>query len=84
MKADDPVYPRKDTDERDGSSITYFGLSVRDHIAIEMMKSLVIKTPLIDQQGEHGIVVPDKVAHNLELADSAYWLADAMIEQSNK
>ena len=79
MKVDDYIHI---TEDEKGNTIA--GLTVRNHIAIEMMKALVIKTPLVDQQGVYGVVVPDKVAHNLELADSAYWLADALIEQSNK
>lgn len=40
---------------------------------------LLPKLPLIDQTGEHGIKVPDKVVYNQEVMDSCRALADAAL-----
>lgn len=56
------------------------GLSIRDYFAAMALQGLLTKLPLVDQQGEHGIKVEDKIRHNLEIAHSCYCLADAMLE----
>lgn len=45
---------------------------------------LLPKLPLIDQTGEHGIKVPDKVVYNQEVMDSCRALADAALELFEK
>jgi hypothetical protein len=58
--------------------------SPRDFFAAAAMQGLLPKLPLVDQQGEHGDPVADKIAHNRDIAESCYWLADAMLEARAK
>lgn len=53
---------------------------LRDHFAGLAMQAIISKLPLVDQSGEFGKPVEDKIAHNLAIAESAYWIADAMLE----
>lgn len=55
------------------------GMTLRDYFAAAALQGLLPKLPLVDQLGEHGPAVDDKVAHNLEIATSCYCLADAML-----
>jgi len=53
----------------------------RDRVAIAAMQSLILKVPLHDRQGEHGIHAPEvEDIHQvrLDIAGSAYDYADAM------
>lgn len=56
------------------------GMTLRDYFAAKAMQAIITKLPVVDQQGVHGQPVPDKVQHNLDIAESAYWIADAMIQ----
>lgn len=56
------------------------GIELRDYFAAAALKGLLPKLPLVDQLGEHGESVGDKIAHNRDIAESCYWLADAMLE----
>ena len=55
------------------------GMSLRDWFAGQVLVGLLGKLPLIDQSGEFGAKVEDKVAYNLDVADSCYQIADAML-----
>lgn len=57
----------------------HFGLSIRDYFAAAALQGLLAKLPIVDQKGEWGDPVPDKIAHNREIAESCYWMADAML-----
>ena len=70
MKDDDRVYP-------DNISLTK-GLTVRDHIAIQAMKSFAITA-----WHESDKRSQNKVNDNV-VAEAAYRLADAMIAESEK
>jgi hypothetical protein len=53
----------------------------RDRVAIAAMQSLILKVPLHDRQGEHGVHTPEIVdIHQvrLDIAESAYDYANAM------
>lgn len=53
----------------------------RDRVAIAAMQSLILKVPLHDRQGEHGVHTPeitDIHQVRLDIAESAYDYADAM------
>lgn len=53
----------------------------RDRVAIAAMQSLILKVPLHDRQGEHGIhtpEIPDIHQVRMDIAESAYDYADAM------
>jgi hypothetical protein len=53
----------------------------RDRVAIAAMQSLILKVPLHDRRGEHGINTPEAAdIHQvrLDIAGSAYDYADAM------
>jgi hypothetical protein len=52
----------------------------RDAFAGQALQGLLAKLPLIDQTGEHGVKVEDKVGYNIDVAGSCFALADAMIE----
>lgn len=55
---------------------------LRDRIAIAAMQSLILKVPLHDRKGEHGVhtpEIPDIQQVRLDIAQSAYDYADAML-----
>jgi hypothetical protein len=60
------------------------GLSIRDWFAGMALAGLLPKLPLVDQQGEHGMPVADKIAHNRDIAESCYCIADAMLAERSK
>ena len=55
------------------------GMSLRDWFAGQVLVGLLSKLPLVDQKGQYGKAVADKIKHNMEIAESCYWLADAML-----
>ena len=55
------------------------GMTLRDYFAATALQGLLSKLPIIDQTGVHGIKVDDKIAYNNEVAESCYWIADAML-----
>ena len=56
------------------------GMTIRDVFAAAALQGLLSKLPIIDQTGVHGIKVDDKIAYNNEVAESCYWIADAMLK----
>lgn len=82
-----PVFPIPSQTIDDGVSMHstqgYFGMSRRDYFAAKAMQSLILKVPLHDRLGEHGIAAPtvDEI-HGVrrDVAQSARDYADAMIE----
>jgi len=60
------------------------GITKRDYFASKAMQAIVTKLPLIDQTGEFGPRVDDKIKTNLDVANSAYWYADAMLSERAK
>ena len=56
------------------------GITLRQHYAGLAMQAIISKLPIVDQQGEFGARVDDKVQYNLDIAVSAFCIADAMIE----
>lgn len=58
----------------------YEGITLRQHYAGLAMQAIISKLPIVDQQGEFGTRVDDKVQYNLDIAVSAFCIADAMIE----
>jgi hypothetical protein len=73
MRADSLVYPH---DERrlDGQSRQHFGLSVRDYIAIQAMQGFCA----------NNICQPTRKEHYNNIASDSYFLADAMIAESQR
>lgn len=57
---------------------------LRDWFAGQALNGLLSKLPVVDQNGEFGIVVSDKFAYNDMIADSAYSIADAMLKARAK
>lgn len=57
----------------------HYGLTMRDWFAGQALAGLLPKLPLIDQTGEFGIKVADKTAYNMDVAESCYGFADAML-----
>ena len=57
------------------------GMTLLDYFAGQALVGLLSKLPLIDQKGEHGPSVSDKIAHNHDIAESCYWIANAMLAQ---
>jgi len=55
-------------------------MSLRDWFAGMALQGLLSKLPVVDQAGEHGIVVSDKDKYDRDVADSAYGFADSMLE----
>jgi hypothetical protein len=73
----------------DGDDVRLFnysqmGMSLRNYYAGEIVKALISKIPLIDQTGELGLKSADKLKLNADVAESSFWLADAMIAASKK
>lgn len=62
----------------------YQGMSLRDYFAAKAMQAIVTKLPIVDQNSIYGDPVEDKVQHNLDIAQSAYWIADAMLSERDK
>lgn len=56
------------------------GITMRDWFAGQALVGILSKLPLIDQTGELGKPVPDKIKLNNDIADSCYGIADAMIK----
>ena len=59
-------------------------MSLRDWFAGQIAVGLISKIPLIDQEVELGVNVSDKHKLNADIAESSFWLADAMIAASKK
>ena len=55
------------------------GMSLRDWFAGQALVGLLSKFPIIDQSGRLGIIVDDVDAHNQNVAESCYAIADAML-----
>lgn len=60
------------------------GMSLRDWFAGMALQGLLSKLPVIDQTGEFGVKVLDKIAYNNDVADSCFQLADAMLAERQK
>lgn len=83
-----PAFPRATSLDGDGhmQSETQYGMSLRDYFAAKALQALIAKMPLHDAEGEHGIQ-STKDANGViyrEIADSAYWYADAMLAERAK
>ena len=61
-----------------------YGMTLRDYFAAKAMQAIISKLPLVDQDGVLGNCVKDKKKYNADIANSAYWIADAMIAESSK
>ena len=60
------------------------GMTRRQWYAGLAMQALITKLPVIDQTGELGIKVPDKIQFNRDVAGSAWQLADALLETEDE
>jgi hypothetical protein len=60
------------------------GMTLRDYFAAKAMQAILTKLPIVDQDGEFGVIVKDKIAYNNDIANSAYSIADAMLDERNK
>lgn len=59
------------------------GMSLRDYFAAKAMAALIQKVPLHDRKGQHGIHAPeisDIHSVRLDIAQSSYDYADAMLK----
>ncbi len=55
------------------------GMTLRDYFASAALTGLLPKLPLVDTEGVFGMKVGNKVQHNLDIAESCYAIADAML-----
>ena len=55
------------------------GMSLRDYFVRKALLGLLSKLPLIDQDGMFGPATKDKIKYNRDVAESCYWIADAML-----
>jgi len=62
----------------------YSGMSLRDYFAAKSMQAIITKLPIIDQLSEFGISINNKNKYNEDIAESAYCIADAMLEERKK
>lgn len=53
--------------------------TIRDAFAMAALIGLIAKSPFYDKQGENGKPMPDMVQFKKDMAESAYWYADAML-----
>mgnify|MGYP000918086892 FL=1 len=60
------------------------GMTLRDYFAAKAMQAIITKLPVVDREGEFGAPVEDKIKYNADIANSAYWIADAMLEERAK
>jgi len=60
------------------------GMSLRDYFAAKAMQAVITKLPIIDMEGQFGIVIDDKIKYNKDIAESAYQIADAMLQEREK
>ena len=56
------------------------GMTLRDYFAAKAMQAIITKLPVVDRESEFGKPVVDKIKYNADIAESAYWFADAMIK----
>lgn len=56
------------------------GATLLDYFAGQVLVGLLPKLPLVDQLGQYGVKVDDKIGYNLEIARSCYEIAKAMLE----
>ena len=57
-------------------------MTLRDYFAAKAMQAIITKPPVVDREGEFGGgPVEDKIKYNADIANSAYWIADAMLEE---
>ena len=55
------------------------GMSLRDYFAGQALAAMIGKAPFFDRDGEHGMPTVDMWQFKLDMANSAYFYADAMI-----
>lgn len=55
------------------------GMSLRDYFAGQALAAMIGKSPFFDREGEHGRPTVDMWQFKLDMADSAYFYADAML-----
>ena len=67
-----------------GATIMDNGMTLRDYFAAKAMQAIITKLPVVDREGEFGAPVEDKIKYNADIANSAYWIADAMLEERAK
>lgn len=82
-QGDLPAFPC----EPNGGCGPWDGMTLRDYFAAKAMAALIAKIPLHDRQGEHGIHAPEvSEIHQvrLDVAQSAFDYADAMIAEREK
>lgn len=78
-----PAFPGSEPTFEPEDYRNHTGMSRRDYFAAKAMQSLILKVPLHDRLGEHGIAAPtvDEI-HGVrrDVAQSARDYADAMLE----
>lgn len=57
------------------------GMTLRDYFAVRAMQAIITKLPVVDREGEFGSPIEDKTKYNADIANSAYWIADAMLAE---
>lgn len=57
------------------------GMTLRDYFAVRAMQAIITKLPVVDREGEFGSPIEDKAQYNADIANSAYWIADAMLAE---
>ena len=62
------------------------GMTLRDYFAAKAMQSYIAKIPLQDSEGIFGAKVErtDNTKLQQDIAESAYWMADAMLAERRK
>jgi len=81
-----PAFPRPASidPEFDARLPSQIGMTLRDYFAAKAMQAIITKLPVVDREGEFGSPVEDKIKYNADIANSAYWIADAMLEERAK
>jgi hypothetical protein len=80
-----PAFPKAIGSYRDANGITRYndhqmGMTLRDYFAAKAMQAIISKLPIVDMEAEFGKPINDKIKYNLDIADSAYKISDAMLE----
>ena len=79
-----PAFPINEHDSLGDHYQTHLGITTRDYFAAKAMQAIITKLPVVGRESEFGKPVLNKEKYNADIADSSYWIADAMLAARTK
>lgn len=81
-----PAFPTESEHQSGENRWHFAGMTLRDYFAAKAMQAIISKMPLFDSEGEFGkkSTKPENKKINSDVAESAYYYADAMIAEREK